>query len=159
PAALCGLVGYKPTKRRISCEGVLPLSLTLDSVGGIANTVACCRITDEILSDTPIARHPALELRGLRFLVPDNYVLDQLDASVARDYDAALAALAAAGAALDRRPLPALSRVPDAYARGTIAGVEAYAWHRRRGTLARRDRFDPNVLARIEHGGKMLAAD
>jgi aspartyl-tRNA(Asn)/glutamyl-tRNA(Gln) amidotransferase subunit A len=159
PAALCGVVGFKPTKRRISCEGVLPLSLTLDSVGPIANSIECCRIVDAILSDEPIAQHPPLELRGLRFLVPDNYVLDQMDAAVARDYEAALSRLAAAGAKLELRALPALSRVPEAYARGTIAGVEAYAWHRRRGTLAQRDRFDPNVLARIEHGGKMLAAD
>jgi aspartyl-tRNA(Asn)/glutamyl-tRNA(Gln) amidotransferase subunit A len=148
-----------PPSAASRAKGVLPLSRTLDSVGPLANSVECCRITDALLSDEPIAQHPPVDLRGLRFLVPDNYVLDQMDATVARDYEAALAALAAAGAKLDLRPLPALSRVPEAYARGTIAGVEAYAWHRRAGTLAQRDRFDPNVLARIEHGGKMLAAD
>ncbi|HVY81337.1 MAG TPA: amidase family protein, partial [Steroidobacteraceae bacterium] len=36
PAALCGLVGFKPTASRVSTRGVLPLSPTLDSVGPIA---------------------------------------------------------------------------------------------------------------------------
>src|SRR5206468_7225184 len=36
PAALCGMVGYKPTKSRVPTEGAFPLSYTLDSVGPIA---------------------------------------------------------------------------------------------------------------------------
>src|SRR6516164_68170 len=36
PAALCGLVGFKPSRQRIPTEGAFPLSKTLDSVGPIA---------------------------------------------------------------------------------------------------------------------------
>ena len=39
PAALCGGVGYKPTKARVATEGAFPLSWTFDSVGPIARTV------------------------------------------------------------------------------------------------------------------------
>jgi aspartyl-tRNA(Asn)/glutamyl-tRNA(Gln) amidotransferase subunit A len=159
PAALCGLVGYKPTKRRISCAGVLPLSQTLDSVGPIARNVDSCRIADTLLADAPVTRHAPVACAGLRFLVPTNYVLDQLDTAVAAAFASTLARLADAGVVIEERPLPVLSRVPEAYARGTIAGAEAFAWHRRRGTLEQRESFDPNVLARIEHGGRMLAAD
>ena len=50
PAALNGLVGFKPTARRIPLDGVLPLSLTLDSAGPIAHTVADCALLDQLLS-------------------------------------------------------------------------------------------------------------
>src|SRR5262249_5020724 len=40
PAALCGVVGYKPTKSRVPTEGAFPLSFTLDSIGPIAKTLA-----------------------------------------------------------------------------------------------------------------------
>src|SRR4249920_1098707 len=50
PAALCGIVGYKPTAKRIPTDGVLPLSFSLDSVGPLAPTVACCAALDAIMA-------------------------------------------------------------------------------------------------------------
>src|SRR5213078_2556683 len=50
PAALCGVVGFKPTQRRVPLEGAFPLSYTLDSVGPLANSVDCCAAYDSILS-------------------------------------------------------------------------------------------------------------
>ena len=44
PAALCGIVGFKPTQKRIPRVGVTPLSITLDSIGPLANSVACCSV-------------------------------------------------------------------------------------------------------------------
>ena len=44
PAALNGLVGFKPTARRVPLEGVLPLSFTLDSAGPIAKNRRRLRI-------------------------------------------------------------------------------------------------------------------
>src|SRR5216683_5350765 len=41
PAALCGLVGFKPTQHRIPRDGTLPLSGTLDSIGPLGHSVAC----------------------------------------------------------------------------------------------------------------------
>jgi aspartyl-tRNA(Asn)/glutamyl-tRNA(Gln) amidotransferase subunit A len=61
PAALCGLTGFKPTARRIPGRGMLPLSTTLDSIGPIARSVACCAIVDRILSgenDVPVQALP-----------------------------------------------------------------------------------------------------
>src|SRR5207237_7582104 len=46
PAALCGVVGFKPTARRVPREGAFPLSFTLDSVGPLANSAACCAMYD-----------------------------------------------------------------------------------------------------------------
>lgn len=50
PAALCGLTGFKPTARRVPMAGVLPLSPSLDSIGPIGLTVACCARVDAVLA-------------------------------------------------------------------------------------------------------------
>ena len=54
PAAFCGVVGYKPTQRRVPNTGVLPLSPSLDSVGPLANSVACCAAIDAVLAGEPL---------------------------------------------------------------------------------------------------------
>ena len=50
PAALCGIVGFKPTQKRISRAGATPLSTTLNSIGPLANSVACCAIADAVMA-------------------------------------------------------------------------------------------------------------
>src|ERR1700749_2641510 len=55
PAAYNGIVGYKPTQRRVPLDGGVPLSSSLDSFGPLANTVQCCAILDSILADVPLA--------------------------------------------------------------------------------------------------------
>ena len=56
PAAFCGIVGYKPTARRVPITGVLPLAPSLDSVGPLAPSVACCAVIDAVLAgETPDA--------------------------------------------------------------------------------------------------------
>ena len=49
PAAMCGIVGYKPTGSSVPCDGVLPLSTSLDSIGSIANSVECCRALHSVM--------------------------------------------------------------------------------------------------------------
>src|ERR1700726_287341 len=59
PAALCGVVGFKPTQKRIPRDGVTPLSTTLDSIGPLANSVACCAVADAVMAGgTPEGRAP-----------------------------------------------------------------------------------------------------
>src|SRR5215468_3661158 len=54
PAALCGTVGYKPTAIRVPTAGSMPLSQTLDSIGTMAPSVACCATLDAVLAgETP----------------------------------------------------------------------------------------------------------
>src|SRR5947209_10577776 len=50
PAALCGIAGFKPTRRRVPLVGAFPLSTTLDSVGPLAATVACCATVFQVLA-------------------------------------------------------------------------------------------------------------
>ncbi len=158
PAALCGIVGYKPTARRVPLAGVLPLSPSLDSVGPLAATVACCAIIDAVLAGQPPAPPVPAPLAGLRLAVPRNMVLDGLDGDVGPAFERALAGLSAAGARIVEIRFAVLDEIAAANATGGFASTEAYAWHRR--LLAEcRDGYDPRVRKRIERGAGMRAAD
>ena len=158
PAALCGLTGFKPTARRVSMRGVLPLSSYLDSVGPIAPTVACCAALDSVLSGELADLPRSWPLRGLRLLAPTTVVRDDMDASVADAFGRALSALSAAGALVQEAPLPAFSRLAGINAKGGFTAAEAWAWHRE--TIERAsDRYDPRVVSRILRGKELSAAD
>ena len=158
PAALCGVAGYKPTARRVPIAGVLPLSFSLDSVGPLANTVACCAIVDAVLAAEPPTPPRPRPLAGVRLALPDRIVTDGMDAPTAAAFDRALATLSAAGASIETVHFPALDRIGNATARASIAACEAYAWHR--PLLARgAAQYDERVRARIEGGGAASAAD
>src|SRR5262249_26064219 len=86
PAALCGLVGWKPTARRVPQGGCYPLSRSLDSIGPIARTVACCAQIDRVLAADPSPIPEPFPLAGLRLGMPRQYVLDDLDAEVGRAF-------------------------------------------------------------------------
>jgi len=147
PAAFCGVAGFKPTARRIPREGAFPLSFTLDSVGPLANSVACCATYDAILADEPPAALVDLPVKGLRLLLPRSSALEDLDAKVGADFQRVLKQLSAAGALLSEVPVPAFDRQDQYFKGGGFAGAESYAIHRER--LARIDDFDPRVGKRI----------
>jgi len=147
PAALCGLAGFKPTARRIPREGAFPLSFTLDSIGPLANSIACCALYDAVLAGEPHAPPVELPAKGLRLLLPRSSALDDLDAKVAADFEAALKRLSTAGAVLSEVPVPAFDRQDAYFKGGGFAGAESYAIHRTR--LDRIDEFDPRVGKRI----------
>jgi aspartyl-tRNA(Asn)/glutamyl-tRNA(Gln) amidotransferase subunit A len=159
PAAFCSLAGFKPTQRRITREGAFALSTSLDSIGPIANSIACCRALDAVLADQRPTAAPAMRVEGLRLGVPRQYLLDSLEPPVAATFDSALAALSAAGARIEPAEFPELDQIPAMNAHGTISNAEAFALHRRLGLLEQGALYDPNVLARVEVGGRMGAAD
>jgi aspartyl-tRNA(Asn)/glutamyl-tRNA(Gln) amidotransferase subunit A len=158
PAALCGIVGYKPTARRIPLGGVLPLSFSLDSVGPLGSTVACCATLDAIMAGEEPTDIEPFPLRGLRLAAPHTMVLEGLDETVSRSYAAALSALSKAGAAITDIALRELAEIATLNGRGGFAASEAYAWHRElieaKGAL-----YDPRVLMRIMRGKGMDAAE
>ena len=158
PAAFCGVVGYKPTARRVPIEGVLPLSPSLDSVGPLAPSVACAAAVDAILaggSPSPLAPFP---LAGLRLALPENFGLDGMDATVAGAFERSLAALRAAGARIGSVRFPEFDEIPTINATGGFTASEAYAWHRR--LLAEKgDLYDPLIRKRIARGERQGAAE
>ncbi|MBI4189860.1 MAG: amidase [Betaproteobacteria bacterium] len=158
PAALCGLTGFKPTQRRISREGVLPLSQTLDSIGAIAPSVACCAIADAVLSGEEPAVPATLSIGELRIGVLRNYVPELLDDVVGRAFERALSALSGAGYRLIDVTFPDLDRLPQFATKGNIAAAEAYVWHRELITSCG-DGYDPRIRDRLMRGAAMSASD
>jgi len=157
PAALCGVTGWKPTARRVPREGAFPLSFTLDSVGPIANSVACCAAYDAILAGEPDGRLASLQAKGLRLLVPRSSALDDLDRDVGAAFDASLRTLSKKGVMLEERPVPQFDRQGDYFKGGGYAGAEAYHIHR--AEEARIGEFDPRVGKRILMGRNLTASD
>ncbi len=158
PAALCGIVGYKPTQRRVPLAGALPLSPSLDSIGPLGPSVACCAAIDAVLSGGPAPLPPPDGVAGRRFVVPSGAWRGALEPAVETAFAAALARLRAAGALVEERAIPQLAAVHEANARGTLVNAEAWVWHE--ALLARAgERYDPFVRSRIERGSTMTAAD
>ncbi|MGE0625998.1 MAG: amidase [Pseudomonadales bacterium] len=157
PAALTGIVGYKPTAGAVPREGVYPLSESLDSVGSLAPSVDCCAILHRIMSGdadpSPMPEPAALELAVL-----DHYVTADLDTTVAAVYARALERLERRGARLTRLELPDIETLPTLNARGGIAAAEAYAFHRDQLASHEAD-YDPRVGRRILAGRNVSAQE
>jgi aspartyl-tRNA(Asn)/glutamyl-tRNA(Gln) amidotransferase subunit A len=158
PAAFCGIVGYKPTARRVPITGVLPLAPSLDSVGPLAPSVACCAVIDAVLAGEAPALPVAASLNALRLAIPTNVVLDGIDVTVSSAFDRALAALSQSGARISHISFPEFDEVSAVNAKGGFAASEAYAWHH--DLLARSgEGYDPRIRARIARGERMTAVD
>jgi aspartyl-tRNA(Asn)/glutamyl-tRNA(Gln) amidotransferase subunit A len=157
PAAFCGITGFKPTARRVPREGAFPLSYTLDSVGPLANSVACCVAYDAILAGEPVEPLPEVPVKGLRLLLPKTVVREGLDSEVKESFENAVDRLQRAGAVVAEKPVPAFDRQGEYFKGGGYAGAEAYAIHRK--NAARLSEYDPRVAKRVLAGKDLSAAD
>ena len=158
PAAYNGIVGFKPTQRRIPLDGGVPLSTTLDSYGPLARSVACCAVLDAVLANEPIIPLQARPIRGMRLAVPTTVALDELDGTVARTFDRAMDTLSRQGASIVRIEVPEFLDVGIIGAKGGFAAAESFAWHRFLIT-SKGDIYDSRVSARILRGEAITAAD
>ena len=70
PAAFCGLAGFKPTVGRVPTDGIFPLSTTLDSVGPLAPTVACCAMVDAVFAGEDPAPPEPIPAQGATLRYP-----------------------------------------------------------------------------------------
>lgn len=158
PSALCGLTGFKPTAQVVPTEGVLPLSSTLDSIGPLARSVACCAQLYSILSATPRTALRPASLVGRCIAVPQTLALDGMDATVAAAFDAACRTLSAAGARLLELDVPEFAELGHINRLGGFIAAEAWAWHAKLLQTGEAE-YDPRVSVRIRRGATMTAAD
>jgi aspartyl-tRNA(Asn)/glutamyl-tRNA(Gln) amidotransferase subunit A len=158
PAAYNGIVGFKPTQRRVPLDGGVPLSFTLDSFGPLARTTQCCAVLDAVLADEPIASLMPRPIKGMRLAVPTTIALDDLEDAVAKTFERALETLSRLGATIERIAVPEFLDVAPMQAKGGFTAAESYAWHRFL-IASKGDVYDPRVSSRILRGESLTAAD
>jgi aspartyl-tRNA(Asn)/glutamyl-tRNA(Gln) amidotransferase subunit A len=158
PAAFNGIVGFKPTQRRIPLDGGVPLSFSLDSFGPLARSAECCATLDAVLADQPVVSLRPRPIKGMHLAVPTTVALEGLDEVVARAFERALETLSRQGASIERIEVPEFLDVGAINAKGGLTAAESFAWHRYLLT-SKGDDYDPRVSARILRGEAISAAD
>jgi aspartyl-tRNA(Asn)/glutamyl-tRNA(Gln) amidotransferase subunit A len=160
PAALCGVVGLKPTYGRVSNAGILPNYPSFDCAGPLARTAEDVALVlaviagydpddfatirtgvDDYLS---MLEHP---VHGLRVGVPGPFFRDVSQPQVVTAFDYALDVLRAAGMQTCDVDLPFLeSPWSPAVARPEVAALHAHA------CASRPDEISPTILRKLRAG-------
>ena len=158
PASYCGITGYKPSHGRVPLSGAYPLSSSFDSIGPLANSVACCAAADAIMAGDWDGAIPVRSAPGLRLAVLKDFVLDGLQPQVEQAFGRALKHLAAVGATLADMAFPELRDLPSINSKGGIVAAEAFHHHRRQ-MAEQGEAYDPRVRNRIQAADVITAAD
>ncbi len=105
PAALTGIVGFRPSTGRYPSEAVTPASHTRDTIGLIARKVSDLTMLDEIIvpDSSPLSPVPA---SAIRLGVPREYFYQNLDPELGMVVEHALATLSQAGVELVEADVP-----------------------------------------------------
>jgi aspartyl-tRNA(Asn)/glutamyl-tRNA(Gln) amidotransferase subunit A len=166
PAALCGLVGLKPTHGRVPLRGVFPLAESLDTVGPITRTVGDAAAAYLVLAgfdpgdpwSVPREVQPPngpADLSGIRVAVPHPWVDRPLDGVTRGGFEFALAALAARGATVEPVEVPPLD--PPGRA-ADLLGAEVASVHRR-WFAERPGEYGADVAGRLEKAVAVTSDD
>ncbi|MCY4385252.1 MAG: amidase [Nitrospinae bacterium] len=140
PAAICGVVGLKPTYGRISLRGVYPNATSLDHVGPLTRTVRDCALLFQALAgydpDDPFSADietpdfsADLEkgIQGMRFMISSDLIDVEIDAPILEAFEAALEALRGLGAEIEEVPCSFAGEINPH--RRAIADAEFYRVH------------------------------
>ena len=169
PASLCGIVGLKPTRGRVSLRGVFPLSRSLDHAGPMARTVADVADLLAVIDGhdpTDPASYPGqrrdpraglgVGVRGLRVLVPEAHFFDTAHPETAAAVNVALRVFERAGATVEPAALDGLGRLSAL--NGRIIRSEAALLHA--DDIANTPHLiGSDVLARLRTGQSVLATE
>ena len=169
PAALCGVVGLKPTYGRVSLRGVMPLSWRLDHVGPLTRCVRDAALILQVIAgydpaDPASNRQPVPDylggldegVKGWRVALAEGDFVRDVDEAVWAAVERAAAALQSRGAQVERVEIPELK--PAARANGLMVLSDAAAFHRQRLQEAPQ-LFGDDVRRRLEAGAATLAVD
>ena len=167
PAALCGVVGIKPTYGRVSRHGAIPCGWSLDHVGPLCRTAEDAALLLSAIAgwdpkDPASSREPVPDyvaeisqgVSGMRAAVIQEYATDPMEPAVAAAFQAALEVLRQSGMRVDEVSVPETRyAVPASTA---ILSTECTAYHEER-LRTRPEDYGPDVRARLE-GGLLVAA-
>lgn len=167
PAALCGVVGMKPTFGRVSKSGVFPLSWTLDHVGPLTRTIqdnvlmlnvlAGYDPVDSYSTNLPtedFARDLERGLRGVSVGLPKDFYFEHVEGEVEARVREAVEVFRSLGAGVREVEIPNLNDTLHAQ-RLTLAS-EAYAIHEER-LKSSPEKFDEEGRERLLDGETLKA--
>lgn len=167
PAALCGVVGMKPSFGRVSKRGVFPLAWTLDHVGPLTRTVednalllnalAGHDAQDSYSADRPaedFARELRRSVRGGSVGVPVNHYFENVESEVEERVREAVEVFRSLGAELREVEIPNLPETLKA--QRIILAVEAYTVHEER-LKSEPERFGDEISDRIRDAEHLKA--
>ena len=170
PAAACGTVGLKATFGRVSRDGVIPHSWSLDHAGPLTRTVTDTVHLMQVLSgydpadpacqDQPVpsfSKALARPINGLKIGVCRNHFFDNLQEDVENAVEQAISDLAAAGAKIVELRIPLLE-----YGLGAIFAIElssSTAYHDQSLRAGRVMQFTPDVRTLVEIGRLVTGPD
>lgn len=148
PAALCGVVGLKPTYGLVSTRGIIPLSHSLDHAGPITRTVEDAAIVLAAIAGSSADFRADLKagVKGLRVGIPRTFFFDELNAEIASSVEQAIAEIAKLGAELHDIQLTVDTD-------RTLQAYESYQFHREM-VAATPDLYQPETMRRIRSGEK-----
>ncbi len=119
PAALCGVVGLKPTYGLVSRYGLIAFASSLDQIGPVGRTVMDCALALNAIAGhdprdaTSVDQEPkdytaslGQDIKGLRLGVPEEYFVDGMEPGSRKAIDEAILALEAFGASVRPVSLP-----------------------------------------------------
>jgi aspartyl-tRNA(Asn)/glutamyl-tRNA(Gln) amidotransferase subunit A len=165
PASLCGVVGLKPGLGRVSTDGVIPLSITLDFVGPLARTV-----DDTAVLLAPVftrgpnegklgpAKIPPPRGHRPKLGIPKEFFFDIVHGDVQWEFEAALSGLKRSGAQFKFISMRHLAETEEAG--NLIAWAEATLYHQQAGWFpGRAAEYGEDVRRRLEMGAKVTAVD
>lgn len=163
PASLCGIVGFKATLHRVSIEGVVPLSPTLDCVGPLARSVEDAAFVLDAISDSrkgelPLSKSLASKAKKRSILgVPKEFFFDVLDLEVRASFESGLKLLRKRGFTVKEVSIPLLNNTESAG--NNIAWAEATHYHQKVGWFPKHSaEYGEDVRSRLEIGTRVTAA-
>jgi aspartyl-tRNA(Asn)/glutamyl-tRNA(Gln) amidotransferase subunit A len=153
PAALCGVVGLKPTYGRVSTRGIIPLSTCLDHAGPITRTVEDAAILLDAIAEKPGSYHERMSLGVSNFTlgIPRKYFFENVDQQILLAVEQAIEQLTALGCTLRELDLPINED-------RTVFLFESHAYHRDK-IASSPELYDPETLRRIRVGEEITESE
>ncbi len=159
PAALCGVVGLKPTYGRVSARGVIPLSPSLDHLGPITRRVEDAAIVFQAIASVHEPREAArLDASSLdkssahfRIGIPRKFFFEDLDPEINAAVEQAILELQAQGNEIHEVELP----IPQDR---ELQSGEAYLYHAK-SVASSPELYQPETVRRILAGENISSAD
>lgn len=156
PSAWNDLVGLKTTHGRLSLEGTVPLCLTFDTIGPLCRSVEDANLLMAALEGRKPADLEGSSLEGVRLMVLDTIVSEDVRDAPRAAFQSAVAQLQAAGAAVEHRYFAQLF---DAFkVAGNLYAADSYGWWREL-VEAHPEKMFPQILERVRGGKTVGGAD